>query len=123
MRYPTEFRRGAFTHPDAPVRQRAIDLTIEAGAAAAALGADELVIWSAFCGYDYPLQADYLVMWERMVAGFRAVCDAHPTLKARVPPPPAPSASSCHDAPHCALSLSRIASVVSASLALARRAA
>ena len=82
LRYPaTEFRRGALTHPDAAVRQRAIDLTIEAGDAAATLGAGELVVWSAYCGYDYALQVDHRALWRRVVDGFRQVCDAHPQLK------------------------------------------
>lgn len=36
---------------------------------------------SAFDGYDYHLQADYLAMWARVVEAFREVCDAFPALK------------------------------------------
>ena len=81
LRYPSDFRRGAFTHPDAAMRQKAVELTIEAGDAAVALGARELVVWSAYCGYDYALQVDYHTMWQRMVDGFRQVCDAQPQLR------------------------------------------
>jgi L-rhamnose isomerase len=57
LRYPqSQFRAGALTAPDPQVRAAAVSLTIEAGQAAIALGAKELVIWSAFDGYDYPLQ-------------------------------------------------------------------
>jgi sugar phosphate isomerase/epimerase len=72
---------GAFTHPSAEVRAEAIQMTVDAGTWAKALGAREVVIWSAFDGYDYSLQVDYGAMWQRVVDGFRAVCDAHPDLK------------------------------------------
>ena len=53
MRYPKEMQLGAFTNPDPVLRQRAIDLTKEAGQWARDLGAQEVVVWSAFDGYDY----------------------------------------------------------------------
>eukprot|EP00283_Hemiselmis_rufescens_P014056 CAMPEP_0173466676 /NCGR_PEP_ID=MMETSP1357-20121228/73733_1 /TAXON_ID=77926 /ORGANISM="Hemiselmis rufescens, Strain PCC563" /LENGTH=308 /DNA_ID=CAMNT_0014434749 /DNA_START=20 /DNA_END=946 /DNA_ORIENTATION=- len=81
MRFPKEMQAGAFTHPEASVRQQAIDLTIEGGKWAKALGATELVIWSAYCGYDYHFQADYQVLWDRVKLAFQQVCDAHPDLK------------------------------------------
>lgn len=57
LRYPQSlFHAGALTAPDPQVRATAVALTIEAGHAAIGLGAKELVIWSAFDGYDYPLQ-------------------------------------------------------------------
>jgi len=42
-------------------------------ALAAELGAAELVVWSAYDGYDYPLQVDYDAGWGRLVEGFRAL--------------------------------------------------
>ena len=38
-------------------------------------------MWSAYCGYDYPFQLDYLDGWTRMIDAFRQVCDAHPDVK------------------------------------------
>ena len=61
--------------------QAAIDLTIEAGDWATALGCEEVCVWSAWDGYDYSLQVDYHALWQRVVDGFRAVCDAHPKLR------------------------------------------
>lgn len=81
MRFPKEMQAGAYTHPDPAMRQRAIDLTIEGGNWAKELGAKELVIWSAFCGYDYHFQCDYSVLWDRVVQAFQKVCDTHPDLK------------------------------------------
>lgn len=81
LRYPKRMQAGALTHPDAAVRAEAIAMTIAAGDWAKQLGAREVVVWSAFDGYDYSLQADYHTLWQRVVDGFRAVCDAHPELK------------------------------------------
>lgn len=81
MRYPSEFRLGAFTHPVEHTRKRAVDLTIAAADCGAALGTKELVVWSAYCGYDYCLQVDYVEMWKRIVDGFKEVCDARPETK------------------------------------------
>ncbi len=81
LRYSKDMQLGAMTNPDPAVRRRAIDLTIEAGRAAEALGAEELVVWSAYCGYDYSLQVDYHVLWRRVVEAFQEVCDACPRLR------------------------------------------
>lgn len=81
MRYPKEFQAGGFTHPDAAMRRKAIDLTLEGCRWALSLGARELVVWSAYDGYDYPFQADHTIMWRRLVDAFREVCDAFPSLR------------------------------------------
>jgi ribokinase len=54
MRYEKEHQLGALTHPDPTLRRKAIELTKEGARWAQLLGANELVIWSAFDGYDYP---------------------------------------------------------------------
>jgi len=72
---------GAFTNPDPVLRQKAIDLTKEAGVWARELGAPELVVWSAFDGYDYNHQVDFLEVWGQVVDAFQQVCDAFPDLK------------------------------------------
>ena len=81
MRYPKEMQAGAFTNPDPALRRRAIELTKEAGNWARQLGASELVIWSAYCGYDYHLQANYYTLWDRVKDAFQEVCDACPDIK------------------------------------------
>ena len=81
LRYPPKFRLGAMTHPDAALRAEAVALTVAAGRCGGQLGADELVVWSAYCGYDYALQVDYDALWERVVHSFQAVCDALPETK------------------------------------------
>lgn len=80
-RYEKEHQAGAFTHPEPVARRRAIELTKEGARWARELGAGELVVWSAYDGYDYSNQADYVVLWERLVAAFREVCDEFPELR------------------------------------------
>ena len=44
-------------------------------------GASEVVVWSAFCGYDYSFQVDYDTIWNNEVTAFQSICDIFPTLK------------------------------------------
>lgn len=81
MRYPASMRAGALTSPDDALRRRAVELTREGCEWARLLGARELVVWSAFDGYDYNLQANHVVQWEHIVEAFREVCDAYPELR------------------------------------------
>jgi xylose isomerase len=88
LRYPREFGLGAFTHPDAAMRRKAIDLTLQAGQWARDLSAPELIVWSAYDGYDYSLQVDYPKIWKEVVVAFQEICDAFPELKVSLEPKP-----------------------------------
>lgn len=81
MRYEKEHQAGAFTHPDAAMRRRAIELTKEGARWARELGARELIVWSAYDGYDYHNQVDYILLWGRVVSAFQEVCDEFPDLR------------------------------------------
>ena len=81
LRFPKDMQLGAFTHPDLAQRQRAIQLTKNACEWALALGTNEVVVWSAFDGYDYALQVDYDELWSLEIAAFQEVCDAYPDVK------------------------------------------
>ena len=81
LRYPTKFARGAMNHPDAELRKEAIDLTKQAAEAAIVLGCNEVVVWSAFDGYDYPFQVNYDDKWSQLVTAFRDCCDAYPSIR------------------------------------------
>jgi L-rhamnose isomerase len=81
LRYPSKFARGAMNHPDAERRQEAIDLTKEAAQVARDLGCNEVVVWSAYDGYDYPFQVDYDEKWQQLVDAFQECCDAYPDIK------------------------------------------
>lgn len=81
LRYPSKFSRGAMNHPDARLRREAIDLTKEAAQTARDLGCNEVVVWSAYDGYDYPFQVDYREKWRQLVDAFQECCDAYPDIK------------------------------------------
>ena len=72
---------GAFTNPHTAIRQQAIDMTKQACDWALALGANEVVVWSAFDGYDYALQVNYDSLWDNVVMAFQEICDAYPKVK------------------------------------------
>lgn len=81
LRYDEAYLNGAFTHPDAATRARAVDLTVEAGEWALALGAKQVIVWPGQDGYDYPFQVDYQALWAHTVEGFQRVADALPELQ------------------------------------------
>jgi len=82
MRYYSDpaFRLGAFTHPDARVRRKAIDLTRAGIDAAAEMGAPLMTIWLGQDGFDTPFQADYARLWEWEVAGLAEVAAHNPDI-------------------------------------------
>jgi xylose isomerase len=80
MRYYTNpnFRRGAFTNPDAAVRREAIDLTKRGIDAAQELGAPMMTLWLGQDGYDYAFQCDYPALWAAEVDGIAEVAAHDP---------------------------------------------
>ena len=81
LRYPSKFARGAMNHPSEDLRREAIEMTKEAAVVAKELGCDEVVIWSAYDGYDYPFQVNYKEKWGQLVSAFQECCDDHPDIK------------------------------------------
>lgn len=59
IRFPERFLRGAFTNPDAALRAAAVQLAAEGCRTAAELGADHVVVWSPYDGYDHYLQVSH----------------------------------------------------------------
>jgi xylose isomerase len=78
--YTREFRAGAFTSPDAKVRQRALDLISRATEVGHELGVDYMKIWPGQDGFDYPLQADPRRLLELSVEGMQKVARPHPGM-------------------------------------------
>lgn len=105
LRYPSKFARGAMNHPDPAMRREAIEMTKDAAKVAQTLGCSEVVVWSAYDGYDYPFQGkvavrimlrvqyfsdqlciiyfqvDHREKWSQLVEAFRECCDAYPDMK------------------------------------------
>jgi hypothetical protein len=63
IRFPAEFRAGAFSNPDAGLSRRAVELAVAGCGWAAQLGAQELIVWSPYDGYDYNFQVS-LAEWS-----------------------------------------------------------
>eukprot|EP00980_Cylindrotheca_fusiformis_P024170 scaffold11589_cov117-Cylindrotheca_fusiformis.AAC.4 len=81
LRYPSKFARGAMNHPDPELRREALSLTKEAAQTAIDLGCSEVVVWSAYDGYDYPFTVDYDEKWQQLVDAFQEICDEYPSIK------------------------------------------
>lgn len=82
MRYYTDpgFRLGAFTHPDADIRQKAIDVTKTGIDACARLGGKTVTLWMGQDGFDYAFQLDYAAAWDHTIAAITDVCAHNPTI-------------------------------------------
>lgn len=82
MRYYSDpgFRLGAFTHPDAAVRRKAIDLTRQGLDSLRRAGGGTMTLWLGQDGFDYAFQADYQALWELEVEGIRAVAEHDPGI-------------------------------------------
>ena len=82
MRYYGDpaFRAGAFTNPDASVRQRAIDMTLRGVDALSECGGKLMTLWLGQDGFDHPFAADYGALWEMEVDGIRRVAAHNPDI-------------------------------------------
>ncbi len=86
MRYYTEpgFKIGAFTNPEARMRQEAIDLTKRGMDACRAMGGSVMTLWMGQDGFDYAFQGDYGAMWDDSIAALQAVADHDPGIDVAV---------------------------------------
>jgi xylose isomerase len=82
MRYYSDkdFKLGAFTHPDAAIRRKAIDLTKRGMDSLRAAGGKIMTLWLGQDGFDYPFQADYAQLWEWEIAAIREVAEHDPRI-------------------------------------------
>ncbi|NOZ32609.1 MAG: sugar phosphate isomerase/epimerase, partial [Alphaproteobacteria bacterium] len=58
-----DFDAGAFTHPLAENREKAIETAFEAVDFAAGHAIDHVILWMGPDGFDYPFQVDYRQVW------------------------------------------------------------
>lgn len=79
-----DFVHGAFTHPVAENRKRAIGIACEAVDIAAQNNIDHVILWMGPDGYDYPFQANYCDLWKMEIDGFREVAARNPQLRVSV---------------------------------------
>jgi len=79
-----QFALGAFTHPEAAAREAAVRIASEAVDLAAANRIDHVILWMGPDGFDYPFQADYRVLWDMEIDGFRRVAGRNPDVRVSV---------------------------------------
>lgn len=82
MRYYTDprYKLGAFTHPEADVRRRAITETKRGLDALAEMGGSLMTLWMGQDGFDYSFQMDYARAWADTVEAMAEVADHNPAI-------------------------------------------
>ena len=82
MRYYSDpgFKKGALAHPDAAIRQKALDLTLRGIDAMAEAGGDLMTLWLGQDGFDYAFQADYLRLWDQVGQALRVIVAHNPAI-------------------------------------------
>ena len=82
LRYYTDpgFKLGAFTHPDATVRQAALDVTRRGIDTCAEMGGKTVTLWMGQDGFDYAFQIDYAAAWDHTIAAISDVCAHNPAI-------------------------------------------
>ena len=85
MRYDGPgYAMGAFTHPDAAQRAKAIRSTLDAIDVATRHAIDHVILWMGPDGFDQPFQADYAQLWEMEIDGFRQAASHNPAIRVSV---------------------------------------
>ncbi|SEA58458.1 sugar phosphate isomerase/epimerase family protein [Rubrimonas cliftonensis] len=86
MRYygDPRLKLGAFTHPDAAIRQAAVDLTRRGLDALAATGGRLMTVWAGQDGWDYAFQADHARMWDMTAEALAAIADHNRQIEVSV---------------------------------------
>jgi sugar phosphate isomerase/epimerase len=79
--YTRQWRKGAFTNPEAAERTAALDLMHESAGIVRELGASYVKIWPGQDGWDYPFQVNHHDLWKLAVDGMRELAGAHPDQK------------------------------------------
>ncbi|WP_299767807.1 TIM barrel protein [uncultured Tateyamaria sp.] len=82
MRYYTDdrYKLGAFTNPDASVRQAAIDETKRGLDTLGQMGGTLMTLWMGQDGFDYSFQMDYARAWDATLEAMAEVADHNPAI-------------------------------------------
>ena len=67
--YNRKWKLGTFSNPDPGVRREAVEITRQTMDVASGLGAEDILVWPAYDGFDYPFEADYQRGWGYLVEG------------------------------------------------------
>lgn len=72
---------GSFTSPDPNIRRDAVREVQRSMEWAAQMDCDVVDLWFGQDGYDYPMQADYLTAWDRLIEGTIECAEHLPDVK------------------------------------------
>jgi len=72
---------GSLTNKSEAIREEAIATVCESMDIAAKMGVENITLWLAHDGVDYPFQADYSKVWGWMVDGMKRIADHNPAIK------------------------------------------
>lgn len=79
LRFPDDpFLNGTLSHPDAAVRDQAVQMVIDAAEAGTQLGSHKVTMWLDKDGWDYPFQVDHAKAFDDLVEGLRRIVAAAP---------------------------------------------
>ncbi|CAK7193529.1 D-apiose isomerase [Commensalibacter sp. Nvir] len=73
LRYQKDFLDGEFGNPVPRIRQKAIQITLEAAKVCRELGGQIVTLWFANDGFDYPFQINYEQAYQDVVDAIRLV--------------------------------------------------
>lgn len=90
-----EFVNGGLTSPDPEVRQRAVQMIKNAMDFAEELGADKVTVCPLSDGYEFSLQHDYIVVWERLKSCLKEAANYKPQLNLFVEYKPSETRGKC----------------------------
>ena len=79
-----EWGRGAFTHRDEDLRNKAVECAKTAVEVSEMLGCPTVGLWLGADGFDYPFQVDYSRHWEYLVEGIEEVARANEDVKVSI---------------------------------------
>ncbi|MCC3705009.1 TIM barrel protein [Rouxiella badensis] len=80
LRYQKHFNEGEFSNPDPKIREKAIEITMEAVNVCRELGGNTVTLWFANDGFDYPFQLDYERAYKDTVDAIKQVVSANPDI-------------------------------------------
>lgn len=81
LRYNKEFIDGEFTNPNETIREKAIQITLDAVDMCRFLGGNTVTLWFGYDGYDYCFQQDYFYAYELLVDALRRVTLPNPDMQ------------------------------------------
>ncbi|TCL03212.1 sugar phosphate isomerase/epimerase family protein [Sodalis ligni] len=80
LRFQKDFNDGEFANPDAELREKAIQTTLDAVNVCRELGGDTVTLWFANDGFDYPFQLDYERAYADTVDAFKRITSENPDM-------------------------------------------